>query len=146
MIRKVVLLVAILGLGAPAVAQTPPAAATVASDPLRPRAQALLGILGGGGDTAAEFDPTFLAQIPDAKIRTIAKQLSDAFGAPLAIESLTATTPQKASLTVRYARGSVAMTMTVEPSAAHRITGLLVTGTTSGEASLDQILKAVRLG
>ena len=92
MIRKVVLLVAILGLGAPAVAQTRQAAATVASDPLRPRAQALLGILGGGGDTAAEFDPTFLAQIPDAKIRTIAKQLSDAFGAPLAIESLTATT------------------------------------------------------
>ena len=143
MIRKVVLLVAILGLGAPAVAQTPQAAATVASDPLRPRAQALLGILGGGGDTAAEFDPTFLAQIPDAKIRTIAKQLSDAFGAPLAIESLTAATPQKASLTVRYARGSVAMTMTVEPSAAHRITGLLVTGTTSGEASLDQIVATI---
>ncbi|MGY2735298.1 serine hydrolase [Sphingomonas sp. UYP23] len=143
MICRVVLLVSLLGLVAPAVAQNPPTAAAVASDPLRTRAQALLGILGGGGDTAAEFDPIFLAQIPDAKIRTIARQLSDAFGAPLAIESLTAATPQRASLNVRYARGSVAMTMTVEPSAAHRIVGLLVTGTASGEASLDQIVATI---
>lgn len=143
MIRTVVGLISLFALVAPAVAQTPPAASTMASDPLRTRVETLIAILAGGGDTAASFDPTFLAQIPDAKIRAIAKQLSDAFGAPIGVESLTAATPQSARLSVRYARGSVAMTMTIEPSAAHRIIGLLVTGTTSGEASLDQIVATI---
>lgn len=143
MIRTVVGLISLFALVAPAVAQTPPAASTMASDPLRTRAETLIAILAGGGDTTASFDPTFLAQIPDAKIRAIAKQLSDALGAPLGIESLTAATPQSARLNLRYARGTVAMTMTVEPGAAHRIIGLLVTGTTSGEASLDQIVATI---
>lgn len=143
MISRVVLLVSLLGLAAPATAQTPSTATALASDPLHTRARALIGILAGGGDTAAEFDPTFLAQVPDAKIRAIAKQLTDGFGPPLAIESLTPATPQSARLSVRYARGSVAMTMTVEPSTAHRIIGLLVTGTTSGETSIDQIVATI---
>jgi hypothetical protein len=138
MIRTVIALVCLLGLSAPAIAQAPPPA-TTASEPLRARADALIPILAGGGDTTASFAPTFLVQLPEAKIRAVAKQLSDSFGAPLDIATLVPATPQAARLTVHYARGTVAMTMTVEPTAPFRIIGLLVTGTTSGEASLDQI-------
>ncbi|WP_010183913.1 serine hydrolase [Sphingomonas sp. PAMC 26605] len=138
-IRTILALISLIGLAAPAIGQTPPAAPTKASEPLRTRAEALIPILAGGGDTAASFAPAFLAQIPDAKIRAVATQLSDGFGAPFGIESLVATTPQTARLSLRYARGTVMMTMTVEPDAPYRIIGLLVTGTTSGEASLEQI-------
>ncbi|WP_241659616.1 serine hydrolase [Sphingomonas glacialis] len=143
MIRSFALALALVASTPPALAQTAPAAAPTPSDPLRMRAEALLGILAGGGDTATSFDPTFLAQLPDARIRAVAKQLSDGFGQPLAIEMLTAATPQKALIAVRYARGTVAMTMVITPAAPYRIIGLLVTGTTSGEAALDAIAATV---
>ncbi|MEG3177995.1 serine hydrolase [Sphingomonas sp. RB3P16] len=129
---------------APATAQTPPApSATVAADPLRMRADTLLAVLAGGGDTGAIFAPTVLAQLPDAKIRAVSKHLSDGFGAPLAIDSLDVVTPQGARIVVRYQRGTVAMNLAIEPAAPHRITGLLVTGTASGEASLAAVAASI---
>jgi hypothetical protein len=140
---SILLTLALAAIAAPVAAQTPPAPAAVATDALRARADSLIPILAGGGNTAAIFTPETLAQLPDTLIRTVSTQLSDSFGKPLAIAALTPVGPNAGKITVRYERGSVDMMRATEATAPFRLIGLRVTGTSSGEASLAQVVAAI---
>ena len=134
---------ALLSLAVPATAQTPPRT-TLDQAALRSRAESLIAILGGGGDTASVFTPETLAQLPDAQIRSVATQLSNGLGKPLAIASFVADSPTAAKVTVRYERGSVDLRFATEPTQPYRLIGLLITGTSSAETSIEQIVATLQ--
>uniref|UniRef100_UPI0035CC7AF8 serine hydrolase n=1 Tax=uncultured Sphingomonas sp. TaxID=158754 RepID=UPI0035CC7AF8 len=139
--RLLLLFLALMPLVSAANAQIAPA--VVATAPLQHSADSLIAVLAGGGDAASVFAPQMLAQLPEAQIRAVAKHLVDGYGRPLNIAAFTAVEPQVAKITVRYQRGMVDMILAIEPGAPHRLIGLRVTGTASGEASLDQVAATI---
>lgn len=141
--RWLVPVVAAVGYAGPLDAQSAPVATAAAAEPLQMRAHSLVAILAGDGDTATVFAPETLAQLTEAKIRAVSKHLSDGFGRPLALADLTTLDARTAKIVIRYERGTVDMTIAVEPAAPYRLIGLRVTGTASGETSLDQVVAAI---
>ena len=141
---RAVLVALLAHCAAPATAQTSsvPTAST-ADAALRQRADSLVPVLAGGGDTATVFAPEILAQLPDTKIRAVARQLADGLGKPLEVAALTPLGPNAARIVVRYERGTVDMNMAIEPTAPYRLIGLRVTGTASDERSIEQIVAAI---
>ncbi|MFA5966729.1 MAG: serine hydrolase [Sphingomonas sp.] len=126
-------------------AQVAPAAAPVVASPaLRDRAGQLIALLNGAGDSAALFAPAFLAQVPDAKVRAIAGQLRDGLGKAMSVAAIEAVQPNAARIRITYQRGVVSMNLAVEAEAPNRIIGLLITGTTTTEASLDAVVAALK--
>lgn len=144
---RIGLLIAAMLVAPPALAQVPapiPAPAPVpVSDAVRLRAEGLVVLLGGGGDVSAMFAPAFLAQVDEQQIRTIAKQLSDGLGKPLAVASITALGPTSARLQIRYEHGQVDLALAVEPAAPNRLIGLRVTGAGSDIATVEEIMKQI---
>lgn len=126
-------------------AQAAPAAAAVVPLPaLRERVGQLITLLNGAGDSAALFAPAFLAQVPDAKVRAIAGQLHDGLGKAVSVAAVDAVQPNAARIRIAYERGVVSMNLAVEPAAPNRIIGLLITGTSTQEASLDAVVAALK--
>lgn len=147
MVRRVViaLMLATVPIEAPA---RPLQAATpqsvVAIPALGQRAAELLTLLNGGGDSAALFAPAFLAQVPDAQIRAIAGQLRERLGKAVSVAAVDAVQPNAARIRITYERGVVSMNLAVEAAAPNRIIGLLITGTTAAEATLDAVVAALK--
>jgi hypothetical protein len=132
---------------APPAVQSPTAATPVAvsaSPALGERAGQLVTLLNGGGDSAALFAPSFLAQVPDAQVRAIAKQLGDRLGKAVSVAAIDAVQPNAARIRIAYERGVVSMNLAIEPVAPNRIVGLLITGTTAAEATLDAVVAALK--
>ena len=126
----------------PAQAATPPAVAAIPA--LGQRAAELVPLLNGAGDSATLFAPAFLAQVPDAKVRAIAGQLRDGLGKAVSVAAIEAVQPNAARIRITYERGVVSMNLAVEAEAPNRIIGLLITGTTTTEASLDAVVAALK--
>jgi len=141
--RIALALVSVLASIAPATGQTPPAIAVQASPALTQRAQDLVPLLNGGGDASAMFAPSFLAQVPEAKLRAIAAQVSVGMGKAIAIAGLDAVSADGAHVRIRYERGLVTMNLQIDP-ASGKIVGLLITGTSAAEASLDAVVAALK--
>lgn len=128
--RKLLTGMALAMAGVPAMASPLPARAAEAADPaVRTRADALIALLGGRGDYDGYFSPAFRAEIPLATFSTIAAQLRTTLGAPQRIETVTARGAWAADLVVAYERGTAAVSMTLDPTPPHVVTGLRVTGT-----------------
>ncbi|MEG3145393.1 serine hydrolase [Sphingomonas sp. RT2P30] len=128
-------------------AQSPAAPATASVTPLPAlgeRAGQLVTLLNGGGDSATLFAPAFLAQVPDAQIRAISGQLRERLGKAVAVAAIDAVQPNAARIRITYERGVVSMNLAVEAAAPNRIIGLLITGTTATEASLDAVVAALK--
>jgi hypothetical protein len=141
------ILAALMALAAPGVlaAQQRPQAVPVRTDPaLGQRGAELIPLLNGAGDVAALFSPAFLAQIPEAQIRAISIQLRDAMGKAVSVERIDAVQPNAARIRITYERGTVSMNLAIEPAAPHRIIGLLITGTTATESTLDAVVAALK--
>jgi beta-lactamase class A len=129
----------------PASAQATPAAAAVVAIPALPeRAGQLIALLNGSGDSAALFAPAFLAQVPDTQIRAIAGQLRDRLGQAVSVAAIEPVQPNAARIRIAYERGVVSMNLAVEAAAPNRIIGLLITGTSTTEASLDAVVAALK--
>ena len=142
-------LLALLLAAAPfaAQAQSPPApgtASVVPSPALSERTAQLIPLLNGGGDVSALFAPSFLAQVPESQIRAISIQLRDAMGKAVAVAEIDAVQPNAARIRITFERGIVSMNLAIEQEAPNRIIGLLVTGTTATEASLDAVVTALK--
>ncbi len=126
------MIVAMLPLAA--VAQGPQA------DPaLRTKADALVAILDGRGVYETYFGDSFREKVPKAQFAAIVGKLKATLGAPLKIESLTATSAWSADLVVGYARGTASVRLALDPEAPHAATGLLITGTGARDDSLAKI-------
>jgi hypothetical protein len=147
MIARAALLLLLAVSPLPARAQSPaaPAAPGVVPLPaLGERATQLIALLNGGGDSGPLFAPSFLAQVPDAQIRAIATQLREGMGKALSVSAIDVVQPNAARIRIAYERGTVSMNLAVEPDAPNRIVGLLITGTTATEASLDAVVTALK--
>lgn len=143
MLRSMVPALLLLGCAAPLAAQTPTPRTEARDDVLKMRADSLLPVLAGGGDVAAVFSPATLAQLPEPQVRAVSKQLSDAFGKPLGIASVAPAGPYSGRITVRYERGTVDMSLAVEPVAPYRLTGLRILGTSMAQTTLDAVVAAI---
>ena len=125
------------------VAQAPvtsPAPAT----PVETRAASLVAFFAGSGDYQADFDERFRAAVPEAQIVATSAQLRQQFGKPLAIERVTAQGPLGADVVIGFERGTVAVTLTVDPAPPYRITGLRITGTQMRGDTLASVAADVR--
>ncbi len=110
------------------------------ADPaLRTKADALVAILDGRGVYETYFGDSFREKVPKAQFATIVGKLKATLGAPLKIESLTATSAWSADLVVGYARGTASVRLALDPEAPHAATGLLITGTGARDDSLAKI-------
>ncbi|MES2045287.1 MAG: serine hydrolase [Pseudomonadota bacterium] len=125
-------------------AQAPTTTAVVAIPALADRAGQLIPLLNGAGDVAALFAPSFLAQVPEAQIRAISIQLREKMGKALAVAEVDAVQPNAARIRITYERGIVSMNLAIEAEAPNRIVGLLITGTSATEASLDAVVAALK--
>ncbi len=133
-------------LGVPvAQAQPAPAPSTVLATPaLTERAAQLIPLLNGGGDSATLFAPSFLAQVPDAQIRAIAGQLREALGKAVSVAAIDPVQPNAARIRITYERGTVSMNLAIEAAAPNQIIGLLITGTSATEVTLDAVAAALK--
>lgn len=131
--RTTVALATLLSLAAPAFAQSPspppPAAVAGAIPPaIGARASDILAIMRGQGDVAATFHPTFLAEISEEKLRAIAKQLSDQYGAPLRVMKINAADDRQATFELDYERGVAQVSLVLAgPEDGHKVTGFWIT-------------------
>ena len=71
-------------------------------------------------------------------------QVTAAIGRADAVAGVTSEKPGSATVIVRCERGTAKLEIALEPDHAHRITGLLVVGVTSGEANLTAIVEALK--
>ena len=131
-----------------ATAQTAPPATTsgqavTASPALEARAKDVAAILAGKGDYDAIFAPAFREKVPKATFDGVTARLSGGGGAVTGLKQLIADTPDSGTLLIAYARGIATMRIAVDPAGPHQVVGLLVTGMTAREASLDAILGAL---
>jgi Beta-lactamase enzyme family len=120
-----------------ALAWTTPAAAQT---PIGVRAETLLQALKAGKADAADFAPTFLAQVPIAQVDAIAAQLKTQNGAALGIASLTPRDATEADVVIDYEQATVRAQFAIEPAAPHRFIGLFITGTTRKGDSFQKII------
>ena len=111
---------------------TASAAAIVASKALQDRAKDVAALLAGKGDYDAVFSSAFREKVPKA-----------AFDAVTGVEQLIPDSPDSGTLLIGYARGIATLRIAVDPVEPHQVVGLLVTGMTAREASLDAILGAL---
>ena len=122
-----------LALLAPAVmAQTAPT-------PIAARSDALVAILDGGGDYPTYFAPSFQQAVSQPQLAAVIAQLKDALGRPLRIAAAVPEGPWSTTLTVAYERGTATVRLAVDPADPHRVTGLLVTGTTTADDSFARL-------
>ncbi|HMG47580.1 MAG TPA: serine hydrolase [Allosphingosinicella sp.] len=134
--RLVVLALLCFGLLAPARAQE-------ASPALRGRADQVVALLRGQGDPDALFTPAFLAQVPAAQVRTVARQLTAQYGAVRGLDRLDPLSPQAGVMHVAFERAIVHIQIAVDPQPPGRIGGLLVTGADVQGDSLAAIIAEV---
>ena len=130
-----------------ATAQSPATAAPASVVPLPAlgeRAAQLIPLLNGAGDVTALFAPPFLAQVPEAQVRAIATQLRGGMGKAVSVAAIDVVQPNVARIRIAYERGVVSMNLAIEPATPNRIVGLLITGTSSPEASLDAVVAALK--
>lgn len=106
---------------------TPPVHASEAADEtLEARAQDALAVLQGNREAEEVFAPAFLQQVSPAQLQAITRQITNAYGAPLAVEEVTPTSAFAGTIAIRFekaiGRGSIA----IDPEAPHLVTGLLL--------------------
>lgn len=109
----------------PAGAQTPAAAASPA---LSQRAADAVAVLRAEKPAADVFAPSFLAAVSAEQLEAMTAQMASAYGAPVAIESVTPANATSAAIVIRFERALGRGDMVIAPEAPHLITGLRLTG------------------
>jgi len=139
----------LLALAVPAWTQTLPAAQQTAA-PVQPapefkaRVEELAAILSGKGEYDTYFAPAFRAQVPKETFDQVSAQLAAANGPFSRIQGLDAKSAWSGELVAEYRDALATMRIAVDPAAPHQVTGLLVTGVTAREKSLDEVATAMR--
>jgi beta-lactamase class A len=135
--RLILTLLLCLGLGAPAAAQQ-------GSPALRGRVDQVVALLRGQADPTEMFTPAFLAQVPTAQIRAIARQQVTQYGAVRGLERLEPGSPQSGMMHVALERATLHIQIVVEAQAPNRISGLVITGADMRGDSLAAIIDEIR--
>jgi Beta-lactamase enzyme family len=120
------------------------AVAQQASPALRGRVDQVVALLRGQGDPAEMFTPAFLAQVPPAQVRAVARQLNGQYGAVRGLDRLDPISPQAGALHVAFERAIVHFQIAVAPQPPNRIDALLVTGADVRGDSLAAVVGEIR--
>lgn len=129
---------ALLGFAAPAAAQPEPSAE------LRAGVERVAALLRGQGAPEEMFAPAFLAQVPAAQIRGLARQLIQQYGAVRGIGRVVAQSPQAGTAQIELERATVQISLIVDPAPPHRINTLFFTGAEMRGDSFGAILAEIR--
>ncbi|MCW3848710.1 class A beta-lactamase-related serine hydrolase [Sphingomonas sp. LB-2] len=127
----------------PAPAQVAPAA-PVASEQLKARIAELPGIVAGTGDFEGFFAPGFRAQVTKAQLAELTRSMIQSAGPVTRIESITPFSPWAAEFTLGFQNGRVTGKIAIDSNAPHQVIGLLFTGLSGPEKSLDEVLGVLR--
>ncbi len=112
----------------PAAAQTPlPAQVTRPSPALQARIDTLPALLNGAAEFDSYFAPIFKAAVPKAQFAQLTAQITAQIGPAVKVESVTATSPDAATLRLAFAKGVASAWIAVDPAAPHAVTGLRIT-------------------
>lgn len=130
------IIAAAIGLATPVMAQAP------AMPALTGRAHDLIAVLNGTATPDSLFAPSFLAQIPPAKVIEISTQLSTGFGKALTVSSISQIGPNAAKIVIAYENGTVDMTLAIDPDTG-QIVGLRISGASAGSKTPDQVIEAL---
>jgi hypothetical protein len=137
--RGLLVLLVLIGLAKPLAAQPPEASAA-----LRSRAAQVVAFPRGESDPAAMFTPAFLAQVPPAQFRPIARQLAAQYGTPRRLEGLDADSPLSGTMHVATENGLLHLRIVIESQPPSRIAGLLVSGAALRGDTLAAVIADVR--
>ena len=107
--------------------QAAPTAAITPAPAFKARLGQLVALLNGGGTYDDLFSPAFRQAVPQAQFQTYVDQLKAQGGTATGIESISASTPWQATVTIGYQRIVATMLVAVDPAAPHAITGLRIT-------------------
>jgi beta-lactamase class A len=127
------LFLALLLLLAPALASAAP------PDRLNQRIADVVEVLQGKQAPEAVFTPAFLAAVSPAQLDQIVRQIEAQAGKLIGAEGIRADTPTTARFTLRFERAVAAATMTIEPGATGRVTGLRFVSVAPTGDSLEKI-------
>ena len=136
--RWLLALLLLIGLAPSVAAQQAPSAELSAG------AERVVALLRGQAEPALVFTPAFLAQVPEAQVGAISRQLVAQYGAVRALGRVTAQSPQAGTMDVEFERATVHMNLTVEPQAPHRVSGLLITGADVRGDSVEALIAELR--
>lgn len=128
--RKLLLAALILAAAPGAAAQTRlPDATPAAIQPapgLESRIATLPALFNGTANHAASFSDSFKASVPQAQWDALVAQIRAQQGPPVKVETVTATAPHAAEVKLAFEKGIATIALVVEPTAPHRISGLLI--------------------
>ncbi len=127
---------AILAVAAPAASAMPGA--------IPARADELVAILNGGGNLADSFTPAFLADVPEAGLRALAKQLVTEGGRVLRVDRAIPSGQNRYALTIVQDRATIAATMMLDAGPPGRIAGLVLSGGSARLPTLSAAVAALR--
>lgn len=140
----------ILALAAPSslLAQEDPSQVTdpVAELPLRARAETVVSLINGEIEPDAIFTQGFLRAVPPERFKTIARQLTEQFGAAVSVENLTPRSSTRAILVVRMERAIATGAIAIDPLSENRVSELLFQSfapTSDSLASIEADLAAL---
>jgi beta-lactamase family protein len=121
-----------------------PAAAQPPSPALRGGGERVVALLKGEAAPAEIFTPAFLAEVPDADVRTAISGFTAQYGAARGLAGIDAASAQSGTIHVDYERAIVHFNLAVEAQPPHRISGLLLTGAEMRGDSMDAVLGEIR--
>lgn len=124
----------------PATAQTAPEA----SEPLKARLAELPAIVAGTGDYDGYFNAAFRTQVPKAQWDQLIGTMVASVGPVTKVESFKALSPYAAEFTLGFRDGTAGGRIAVDPADPHQVVGLLFTGVSGRETSLDQVLGTLK--
>jgi len=120
-------------------ALTPTLAYAAPPDGPGQRAADVVEALKAGHATDSLFAPSFLAAVPPEQIAQIVRQIETQAGKLLGVQDIQVDTTTTARFTLRFERALAAATLTIEPDAPRRVTGLRITSVAPLGDSMDKI-------
>ena len=113
------------------------------SEQLAQRADHVLRLLQGEEIEAEVFDENFRNAVPPAQFRGIARQVAAQQGQALEILSIDPKNSNSAVIRIRFEKAIGTISLDLENSAPHRVSGLLLTGFEAAGGSLDEVLASI---
>jgi beta-lactamase class A len=136
MVRRLLFILLAL-LAAPAAAQPP-------SPALRGGGERVVALLKGEAAPAEILTPAFLAEVPEADVRTTITRFTAQYGAVRGLAGIDAASAQSGTIHVDYERAIVHFNLAVEAQPPFRVSGLLLTGADIRGDSMDSVLAEIR--
>ncbi|MGB7374642.1 serine hydrolase [Pontixanthobacter sp.] len=103
------------------------------------RADDVAAVLQGAKTAENVFDDAFLTQVPPAQLAQLTASLTAQFGALIGVEQVEPAGPYGGKVVFRFERALGVSSMTIQSSAPHRVTGLLIQTFDPIEDSLAKI-------